>query len=107
MNLLHKELSYQNIVLAVDRDIDGSHIAGLLLGLFANFAPYYLKEGRVFLFVTPLVTIVNKKRQFQFMFSMKEYQDFRKKFDPKGNKFIYDYKIINEIFWELFSAWKT
>jgi DNA topoisomerase-2 len=88
----NENLSYENIVIASDRDVDGSHIAGILLGLFATYAPDYLKDGRIFLFVTPLVTVQNKKGQIKFMFTMEEYEAFRKKYDPKGNKFVYDYK---------------
>jgi DNA gyrase/topoisomerase IV subunit B len=39
-----------------------------------------------------LVTVQNKKGQIKFMFTMEEYEAFRKKYDPKGNKFVYDYK---------------
>jgi len=89
---VNNDLSYENIVIASDRDVDGSHIAGILLGLFLTYSPEYLKKGKIFLFVTPLVTILNKKGQYKFMFTMEEYNTFRQKYDPKGNKFIYDYK---------------
>jgi len=89
---VNPELSYENIVIASDRDVDGSHIAGILLGLFLTYSPEYLKRGKIFLFITPLVTIKNKKNEIKFMFSMEEYETFREKYDPKGNKFIYDYK---------------
>jgi len=88
----NEDLNYENIVIASDRDVDGSHIAGILLGLFLTYSPGYLKRGKIFLFVTPLVTILNKKGQYKFMFTMDEYNSFRQKYDPKGNKFIYDYK---------------
>jgi len=86
------DLSYENIVIASDRDVDGSHIAGILLGFFLAYSPAYLNNGKIFLFITPLVTALDKKGQYKFLFTMEEYEDFRKKYDPKGNKFIYDYK---------------
>jgi DNA gyrase/topoisomerase IV subunit B len=86
------DLSYENIAIATDADVDGDHIAGILLGLFQTYAPSYLTEGKIFLFVTPLVTVLNKKGQLKFLFTMEDYENFRKKYDPQGTKFIYDYK---------------
>ncbi len=98
------DLTYKNIVLAVDKDVDGSHIAGVLLGLFQRFTPQYLEEGRIFLFITPLVTVVNKKGAVKFLFSMKDYQAFIDKYDQDGKKYIYDYKkglgSMEEFEWE-------
>lgn len=56
------------------------------------YAPWYINEGRLFKFVTPLVTVKDKKGNLEFMFTMEEYEEFRKKKDPNGTKYIYDYK---------------
>lgn len=89
---VNPELTYENIVIATDRDVDGSHIAGILTGFFSTYTPDYLNNGNLFLFVTPLVTVVNKKGNIQFMFTMKDYENFRTSHDPTGTKFTYDYK---------------
>ena len=98
------ELSYQNIIIASDRDVDGFHIAGILIGLFATFARKYLDEGKLFLFVTPLLSAIDKKGNVCFLFSMDEYNQFRKDEDPSGTKYIYDYKkglgTMEEFEWE-------
>ena len=86
------ELTYENIVIAVDSDVDGDHIAGLLLGFFKEFAFSYLKEGKIFKFITPIVTIKDKKNNYTFAFTFKEYNKFREEKDPTGTKYIYDYK---------------
>ena len=83
----------------------------MLLGLFQKFTPAYLTEGRIHLFITPLVTVVNKKGDVRFMFSMEEYQSFIDKHDPDGKKFIYDYKkglgSMEEFEWDaLFKQYK-
>jgi len=88
----NNELEYKNIIFATDMDVDGDHIAGILLGFFLTYAPYYLETGRIYRFITPLITIKNKKGQYKFMFTMDEYLKFREKNDPNGTKFIYDYK---------------
>jgi DNA gyrase/topoisomerase IV subunit B len=106
------ELDYENIVIATDRDVDGSHIAGILLGFFMTYSPKYLTEGKIFLLMTPLVTIKNKKNQYKFMFNISEYEEFRAKYDPEGNKFIYDYKkglgsMVEEEWGALFQQFKV
>ncbi len=89
----NQELTYEQIVIAADMDVDGAHIAGILLGLFMEYAPWYLKEGRVFIFMTPLVTIAKKNGVLvESLFNMDEYAAFRKAKDPSGSKFLYDYK---------------
>ena len=89
----NRDLVYENVVFAVDADVDGAHIAGILLGLFIQYAPWYLENSRVFLFKTPLVTIAKKNGELvKALFTMDEYHTFRKKKDQDGHKFIYDYK---------------
>jgi len=85
-------LDYENIVIATDMDVDGSHIAGILLGFINMFAPDYLLEGKVFLLKTPLITIKNKKDEYEFIFDLESYEQFRDKNDKNGTKFVYDYK---------------
>jgi len=104
-------LTYENIVIATDRDVDGSHIAGILMGFFSIYAPKYIEQGRLFLFVTPLVTAKDKKGNYTFLFDMDSYNNFRKTKDVDGNKYFYDYKkglgSMEEAEWEsLFKSFK-
>lgn len=86
-------LEYQNLIIAADKDVDGDHITGLILGFFKTYCPWYLDNGKVFRFVTPLITVYKKDGSvFDFIFSMKEYDLFISKNDPKHSKYIYDYK---------------
>jgi len=85
-------LIYENIVIATDMDIDGSHIAGILLAFFSKYAPRYVEENKIYMLITPLVTVKNKKGEYLFLFNMDEYQTFREDRDPDGNKYLYDYK---------------
>jgi DNA gyrase/topoisomerase IV subunit B len=88
----NKELTYETVVIASDMDVDGSHVAGILLGLFMTYTPSYLDDGKIFRFITPLVTIKDKKGNYTFVFNMDEYEKFRSEKDPQGTKYIYDYK---------------
>lgn len=89
----NRDLEYENLIIAADKDVDGDHITGILLGFFKTYCPWYLENGKVFRFITPLITIYKKNGSVhEFIFSMEEYEAWRAKNDPKNTKYIYDYK---------------
>lgn len=49
-------LRYGKIIIEVDSDVDGSHISALLLSFFENFAKSIIKDGKLFVGITPLFT---------------------------------------------------
>lgn len=56
-----EKLRYGKIILLMDADVDGSHIAMLLLTLFKNKMPKLLSEGRIYLACPPLYRATNKR----------------------------------------------
>ncbi len=56
-----ESLRYNNIVIATDADVDGSHIRLLLLTFFLQFYPDLVRSGHVYILQTPLFRIRNKK----------------------------------------------
>ena len=71
------------------RKIDGSHISALLLSFFYLTSIDYLKEGRIYRFLTPIaITYKNNKidKMFFDMDELKKYEESK----PRG--VIYDYK---------------
>lgn len=56
-----EKLRYGKIILLMDADVDGSHIAILLLTLFKNKMPELLEKGRIYLACPPLYRVTNKK----------------------------------------------
>ena len=56
LNIIHNS-DFEKVVLAQDADLDGKHIAGLLLGFFAKYLPEY--QDKIYYLRTP-VRVVEK-----------------------------------------------
>ncbi|MFT5884989.1 MAG: topoisomerase-4 subunit B [Arcticibacterium sp.] len=57
-------LRYNQVVIATDADVDGSHIRLLLLTFFLQFFPDVVRGGHLYILQTPLFRVRNKKETF-------------------------------------------
>jgi DNA gyrase/topoisomerase IV subunit B len=62
-----KNLRYGKIILLMDADSDGHHIATLMLAFFYRYMPQLIKEGHVFLAQPPLYKLEWGKEKFWVM----------------------------------------
>ena len=76
-NKKEQNLTYENIVLASDSDLDGYAIAGLYIGFFMKYAPSIIEDGKLKKLRTPIMAFVDKNDQVKkFFFTFDEYNKF-------------------------------
>jgi topoisomerase-4 subunit B len=67
-------LRFNQVVIATDADVDGSHIRLLLLTFFLQFFPDIVRGGHLFILQTPLFRVRNKKETI-YCYSEEEKQN--------------------------------
>jgi DNA gyrase subunit B len=97
------KLRYDKIVIMSDADIDGAHIATLLLTLFYRFMPELITEGHVYLAQPPLYKVNTSKGDGEYLYNDAALEKYRKK---HGNNFtLQRYKGLGEM--DADQLWET
>ncbi len=98
------KLRYHKIIIMTDADVDGAHIATLLLTFLYRFMPDLIKEGYVYLAQPPLYKL-EKNKKVWYAYSDEELDNILKEVGRDQNNKIQRYKGLGEMDAE--QLWET
>ena len=98
------KLRYNKMIIMTDADVDGAHIATLLLTFLYRFMPDLIKEGHVYLAQPPLYK-VEKNKKVWYAYSDEELNKILTDIGRDGNNKIQRYKGLGEM--DASQLWET
>ena len=90
------KLRYDKIIIMTDADVDGAHIATLMLTFIYRFMPELIKQGHVYLAKPPLYKL-EKNRQVWYAYSDEELDKILAEVGRDQNNKIQRYKGLGEM----------
>ena len=98
------KLRYDKIVIMTDADVDGAHIATLMLTFLYRFMPELIRQGHVYLAQPPLYK-VEKNKMIRYAYDDNELNEILTEIGRDGNNKIQRYKGLGEMDAE--QLWET
>ncbi len=91
-----EKLRYNKIIIMTDADVDGAHIATLLLTFFYRFMPELIRQGHVYLAQPPLYRL-EKNKKYWYAYSDEELAQIIDEVGRDQNNKVQRYKGLGEM----------
>jgi topoisomerase-4 subunit B len=91
------DVRYERIIIMTDADVDGAHIASLLMTFFFTKMPGLIESGRLFLAQPPLYRLVQGKKSFYARTDAEKEALMKKEFDTTKKIDISRFKGLGEM----------
>ena len=98
------KLRYDKIIIMTDADVDGAHIATLLLTFFYRFMPELIRQGHVYLAKPPLYQITKNKKVW-YAYSDEELNNIMLQIGRDNQNKVQRYKGLGEM--DASQLWET
>ena len=106
MNILNldpendRACKYEKIVIATDADPDGlGHIASLITNLFYKWFPNVIRQGKLYILQTPLLS-VDENRNTRYFYSMRDFETYNKTKKPSNVRYLKGLGSLSRADWE-------
>ncbi len=96
-NYREADLRYEKVIIMTDADVDGAHIASLLVTFFYRQTPKLIEEGHLFLAVPPLYRISQGPKTLYARNDAHKDQLLKKEFNGRGKVDIGRFKGLGEM----------
>ena len=98
------KLRYDKIIIMTDADVDGAHIATLMLTFLYRFMPELIRQGHVYLAQPPLYKI-EKNKKVWYAYSDQELENIMQQIGRDQNNKVQRYKGLGEM--DADQLWET
>lgn len=92
-----EDLRYERVIIMTDADVDGAHIASLLVTFFYRQMPQLIENGHLFLAVPPLYRLSQGAKTLYARDEAHRDQLLKKEFSPRGKVDIGRFKGLGEM----------
>jgi topoisomerase-4 subunit B len=106
MNILNldpendRTCKFEKVIISTDADPDGlGHIASLITNLFYKWFPNVIRQGRLFILQTPLLS-VDESRKTKYFYSMKDFENYNKTKKPSNVRYLKGLGSLSRPDWE-------
>ena len=107
MNILNldpendRTCKYEKVIISTDADPDGlGHIASLVINLFYKWFPNVVRQGKLYILQTPLLS-VDESRKTKYFYSMKEFENYTRTKKPSNVRYLKGLGSLSRADWEV------